>query len=322
MQLLAARLNSRDSVWLEAAGEKFLTLYQPDVSGTPRGAVLLLHAEGEHPDWPATMEVLRRTLPQHGWATLAISLPSPDLPQPPPRDPPPPPPPPPPPETETETETAEQTADAEKTAPGAEPAPAAEPPESDVLYDSTSGKLSDGSVAPEPAPPPSPAVPTETRTSARISAAMGYLQSQGQLNIALVGDGTGATRGAAVIRTIAPTPPLRPGAKPIKAISAMVIINGRNQLPTTPADMAQTLFDTEIPTLDIYFDSDPRNISDARARRQYARQQRYAVYQQVQMPAMAATLLQEENRLSRRVRGFLQKYAQGAEMQGATMGNK
>lgn len=61
-----------DALWLESGGVKFLTLYAaPD---KPRGAVLLLHGAGLHPDHGVTGE-LRVALLERGWTTLSVQMP-------------------------------------------------------------------------------------------------------------------------------------------------------------------------------------------------------------------------------------------------------
>ncbi|MDA0224640.1 MAG: DUF3530 family protein [Proteobacteria bacterium] len=61
-----------DAVWLESGGVKFLSLYAaPEKS---RGAVLLLHSAGLHPNHGITGE-LRVVLVDKGWATLSVQLP-------------------------------------------------------------------------------------------------------------------------------------------------------------------------------------------------------------------------------------------------------
>jgi pimeloyl-ACP methyl ester carboxylesterase len=64
-----------DAVWLEAEGQRFLGIYTSDLSGKPKGAVILLHGMGVHPNWPDVIYPLRTQLPEYGWATLAIQMP-------------------------------------------------------------------------------------------------------------------------------------------------------------------------------------------------------------------------------------------------------
>ena len=64
-----------DPVWLVAGEQKFLGIYTEPDTDERRGAVILLHGMGVHPDWPEVINPLRSTLPEHGWATLSIQLP-------------------------------------------------------------------------------------------------------------------------------------------------------------------------------------------------------------------------------------------------------
>lgn len=61
--------------WIEAAGHSFLAIYTAAERGPERGAVLLLHGRGAHPDWADVIYPLRTLLPRHGWNTLSIQLP-------------------------------------------------------------------------------------------------------------------------------------------------------------------------------------------------------------------------------------------------------
>lgn len=65
-----------DVVWLEQGENRFLGLLRPDITGTRRGGVVLLHAMGAHPDWPEVVAPLRRALPGYGWTSLAVQLPA------------------------------------------------------------------------------------------------------------------------------------------------------------------------------------------------------------------------------------------------------
>ena len=63
-----------DSLFLEAEGRRFWSIYT-EPQNTARGAVLILHGRGQHPDTGAVVAPLRTQLPERGWATLAIQLP-------------------------------------------------------------------------------------------------------------------------------------------------------------------------------------------------------------------------------------------------------
>lgn len=61
-----------DPVWLEAAGRRFLALHAPAMPS--RGAVILAHGPGQHPDFGLTGE-LRVALHQQGFSTLSLQMP-------------------------------------------------------------------------------------------------------------------------------------------------------------------------------------------------------------------------------------------------------
>ncbi|RRQ22269.1 DUF3530 family protein [Thiohalobacter thiocyanaticus] len=64
-----------EAVWLEADDAQFLAIHTPDLTGEPKGAVILVHGMGAHPDWQEVIHPLRVRLPEHGWATLSVQMP-------------------------------------------------------------------------------------------------------------------------------------------------------------------------------------------------------------------------------------------------------
>jgi dienelactone hydrolase len=62
-----------ESFMLEAEGHEFLSIYTE--ADDPRGAVLVLHGRGFHPDYANVVNPLRVGLAEAGWNTLAIQLP-------------------------------------------------------------------------------------------------------------------------------------------------------------------------------------------------------------------------------------------------------
>lgn len=57
-----------------ATAGKFLSIYTT-ADGTAKGGVILMHDEGQHPDWPDVISPLRRGLATHGYATLSLQMP-------------------------------------------------------------------------------------------------------------------------------------------------------------------------------------------------------------------------------------------------------
>lgn len=73
-QLLAAA-SPEEVRWLGEPEEKILALFRPTETRETKGALLILHATEVPPGWPASLENLRRNLPQYGWVTVAVAVP-------------------------------------------------------------------------------------------------------------------------------------------------------------------------------------------------------------------------------------------------------
>ena len=296
MALLAAVLPPAAVRWLEADGDRFLAIYEADHTGNPQGAILMLHAEGLHPAAQATLEAIRRQLPRYGWATLAAMLPSPGSPPVPPRPPPAP------------------------AAIGDDPAPSGTDPEaaageSDEIFDETTGGVTDGREPPaEPAAASAaeeeaaPAKPVEQQVTERLQAALQFLQEEGIFNVVILGQGVGAARAAEFYRL-----QQAPAASAATPMRALLLVNARNTVPLTDIDLPASLTDPALPVLDIYYDADPRNQLEAQQRQRQAQRQRLSHFVQLRLPRPAPGD-GEQNRLTRRVRGFLEKHAAGMEI--------
>ena len=64
-----------DAVELSADGREFLAIEMESESDTTRGAAIILHGRGLHPEWEQVIKPLRTMLPEHGWHTLALQMP-------------------------------------------------------------------------------------------------------------------------------------------------------------------------------------------------------------------------------------------------------
>ncbi|MCW8931762.1 MAG: alpha/beta hydrolase family protein [Gammaproteobacteria bacterium] len=58
-----------------ATENTFFSIFTPHTTAAPKGAVILMHGTGAHPDWSDIIHPLRSELPDKGWATLSIQLP-------------------------------------------------------------------------------------------------------------------------------------------------------------------------------------------------------------------------------------------------------
>lgn len=62
-----------DPEMLEANGNEFLSIYTE--AEEPKGAVIVMHGRGFHPDWADAVQPLRVGLVESGWSTLALQMP-------------------------------------------------------------------------------------------------------------------------------------------------------------------------------------------------------------------------------------------------------
>ncbi len=311
MNLLARSVAPESVVWLEAGGERVLALFEADRSGHPQGAVLLLHDAGRQPTSPGALENIRTTLPHHGWATLSTSMPPmARLPVPertpatdtqaPPED-----------SGEEDQSDGKNNAEAARATSGTEEQPVkAEEGETEEIFDPDTGATTDGEIAAANRPPQTPAeqaLSSEKRAALRLRAALDFLQRQNLLNIVLLGDGVGAARAGAFLQS------LSDNGNSAKPVNAMVMIDARNRIPLAQTRLPQCLSDPEMPILDIYTGTDLRGRQDAQQRQDYARRNRFTRYLQIRLTQALSTIEGRENRIARRVRGFLEKYAEGME---------
>jgi len=74
-QSLEKGLINGKALWLDDGKSKFFAVYDPDQSGQPKGAIIILHDANSHPDKPEVIRPLRNDLPVHGWASITIQLP-------------------------------------------------------------------------------------------------------------------------------------------------------------------------------------------------------------------------------------------------------
>ncbi len=60
---------------LKANGHEFLAIHMKSEAEEVKGAAIILHGRGLHPDWETVVQPLRTALPEQGWETLSIQLP-------------------------------------------------------------------------------------------------------------------------------------------------------------------------------------------------------------------------------------------------------
>ena len=293
MQLLASYLPKEGLVWVEHYPESFLGYWQKDRSGEPKGALLILHSEGASPLWQKTTRPLHESLPNHGWATFSLALPDPAAKKIPPRT------------------IAVKTVPVKATSTPEE-GEATEVNGIEEITEPPVVEKQNAIVLEEDKPS------VEEVIESRLESALRFLHDQGQYNVVIVGSGANAIHAQRFINKITPkiqNPELQGQLE--KPIRAMVLVNSRGYLPLEGE--VEWFTDPDLPVLDIYFKQDPRNGQAASKRKQLAKQQGLVSYTQVAMNEFSGERAWSENRLSRRIRSFVEKNASGVEVPGVLL---
>jgi len=64
-----------DALLLKDGSHEFLSIYMEAETQPAKGAVIIMHGRGYHPNWPELVYPLRTGLTEHGWNTLSIQMP-------------------------------------------------------------------------------------------------------------------------------------------------------------------------------------------------------------------------------------------------------
>lgn len=265
--------------WLQ--DDSVFSLYFPQQLAEARGAVLLVPAAGQHAAWPDHIRALSEQLPAHGWHVLAVT-PAADAPQP-----------------------AAATAPADTAAPPDATTP--DPAEADAIARAAGAPTVTRGLTPQTGgEEPTGAEPTPAAAPASLAAlraGLALLESKGQNNVVLIGMGAGGMTALALAHESM-------GAN--AAIRGLVLAD----LPPT-AQPQQQLADIlrlhPIAVLDI---SHPQG-RDALQRRAHQLRQ-FDGYYTVLLPEPLATIQQGNDRLARRVRGWLTRYVPGQQKSAAS----
>jgi hypothetical protein len=275
---LQDRVPPEQLLTLQAGTDSFQARFIADLSGLPRGAVLVLHNSGQHPSWPFTVAALLDDLPLHGWSVLSIELPAPA------QDPDPAP---------------SGTVPAPAAAPGAPPAATPAATNTAAAGTPTTATATPANAAQNPAS----GAAIEARALARVAAALKYLADRREQNVVLLGFGTGATRAAETVRRMVTDPAI---LKP-DPVTTLVLVGPQNKLNGLEQDLPKMLPATELPALDIILSSDPQALADAELRRRAVLHQRKRIYRRLELPPIAAAEKAQQSLMVRRVRAWLQR---------------
>jgi hypothetical protein len=148
----------------------------------------------------------------------------------------------------------------------------------------------------------------QQQTIKTIDAGIAYLNTQGIYNIALLGDGAGA---AQALHYASSLPPIDPTKSKFNKIRAVLLINANNHLPGSDDDILESFSEIKLPIFDVYSSSDYRQKQRAKARAQTAQREIKTPYQQARLPQISDFRQNSENRVTKRIRGWLDKNVAG-----------
>lgn len=330
----------------EAGKVPFLALHAKERYGKPKGAVILLHADGQRAGWPDSLLALHEQLPDSGWHSLFISLPPPQVKPVPKRsdphpllanlakkD-------------EPQPSEGEEKKDAKEQGPKKEDESKEANDENTGLSDEEIDKLEQdeageasteekaktaendtkvaenqgNSAQTEQNKPKVPEIPVEQEIQKRIQAAINYLNKAGQFNLVLVGHGSAAIHAATYIATM--PRPSEPGR--FAAIQAGVFMNANNTQYGTTQNLPDQVNKLNMPVLDIIDQKNEGIKRQAVTRLKNIPRLKRKTYQHVVMPTTRSfdpnrtATGHNSDRMAKRIRGWIEKKVSGQEM-GAVM---
>lgn len=156
----------------------------------------------------------------------------------------------------------------------------------------------------------------QDKNRARMQGAIQFLNSEGQYNIIVVGYGESAVRVIDFVGTLAPASPGMPGKSKLnRPVRALVLINARNTIGNLKDPAFDKLVWRDVPVLDVFFGTHFRDPFEIDNRKIAAQKNRLTTYYQLKLLEPTTTVFSGENRLSRRIRGFLNNNAKGVEIE-------
>ncbi len=293
---LERQANPREIIKLQALDEEALSLFLPENAAVAQGAILLLHEEDAHPDWSTVINPLRTLMPDYGWATLSLALPSPGPAKQPDR-------------TipaieifaqmpKKEGEEGEEGAAEEGATEGEEGAEGEEPVEEEAGDDEEGDELGgEDEAPPAPAPEPEkPKAPIDLRVNARIDAALAQLETMNYERIVLLGHGTGAAWILGYLKE-SPLPPEQ----------ALVLVQPRLPYYDISVDIPSLLGEQQRPILDLYFTDTNQAKTMAKDRANYARRSGNPDYRQSRISGSSVNSQTDARgrRIAQTIRGWL-----------------
>lgn len=148
----------------------------------------------------------------------------------------------------------------------------------------------------------------EEKTLQFITAGINYLNQQGVYNIAILGEGLGAAQSLHYAASITGVQRAPGQFAPIRAV---VMVDADNTIPGSDANTLEKIGMIYMPILDAYSSGDYQQQRLAAERKKAARKKINKGYQQVRLPQASGAQQDVDNRITKRIRGWLDKNVAG-----------
>lgn len=168
--------------------------------------------------------------------------------------------------------------------------------------DQTTGEANNGNTASELT---AHKESNQRQALAVIDAAVNYYNTLGVFNIAIISEGASTIYALQYISNINDT-------EKRTQIRGLALVNARNQFNDTK--LIDLIGAQQLPMLDIYLGLDYRDQREAQQRKTAGRQLAPGQYVQTALPRVATIWSAREDRLSKRIRGWLDRTASGFEI--------
>ena len=137
-----------------------------------------------------------------------------------------------------------------------------------------------------------------------IAAGIQFFNEKEIYNIAILGEGRGA---AHAILYLASKPPTDANSAKTDRISALIMVDAHNSTSDNEAHILQKLAEVAIPVLDAFSNGDYIEQRQADKRKDTARETLNKTYHQVRLPQASGEQQNGDNRVTKRIRGWLDK---------------
>lgn len=293
IEYLRQHQRQQEVMTLVAGETSFYGLFLRERSGSPQGGVLILHDLEQHGHWPTLVAPLREGLTEHGWTTLAIELPTaPGQPLP----------------VRSNSAVAAQPPASTST-----PANDTDPNENDTTEalptEATSLVPTTGTTPATPATPITIASNDKVIVNqygqdiqANIEAGLSFLNSRGQLNLAIIAVGDSAIWAAKNIQT-------RQRDNNNARGIALLMVDAR-EYPGSPLRLTQVLETLDVPILDLITGDSTQSDQQINDRKGAMKRKHLMGYQQIQQSSTSI----RDTSVNRRIRGWLKSNAAGTEL--------